>query len=398
MKKYTQIVFLSFLILGNMVGAGILGLPSVGIAGFIPIALALIIYSVAMCCTALILSNENIETQNEIFNYPTLYRKYLGSAGKWVAIIANLLIFYGTLVAYIAGGTEIIVKLFHLQINNKIVLILFFLLLTSLTLSGFNFIGKFISATVILKWITFLLIVIIGIKYLNADNLSTINWTLTPLALPVIAQVFNFHNIIPNVCKSTGWNPSVIYKAILAGVIMGLIMNLLWLLVGMGVIPLNNGENSIIYSYIHNIPVTVPLAAIIQWKYFTLFILIFSMIGMFTSYMTQGIGLLWFSRDLLINHIKFKRSINLLNIFITFGPPLIISFINPNIFIKILGISGAYGIAVLFGILPGIIVVMKPQSKLYVKVIGYVLIVLFSFAVITQALIDLNIIHAIIPK
>lgn len=398
MKKYTQILFLSFLILGNMVGAGILGLPSVGIAGFIPTALALIIYCAAMFCTALILANENIESKNEIFNYPTLYRKYLGPVGKWAAIIANLLIFYGTLVAYIAGGTEIIVKLFHLELSNRLILILFFLLLTCLTLSGFNFIGRFISATVALKWITFILIVAIGIKYIDTDNLSAINWSLAPFALPVITQVFNFHNIIPNVCKNTGWNRSVIYKSILVGIIMGFIMNLIWLMVGIGVIPLSNGENSIVYSCVHNIPVTVPLAAIIHWKYFTLFILIFSMIGMFTSYITQGIGLLWFSRDLLINHIRFKRSVKLLNIFITFGPPIVIALINPNIFIKTLSISGAYGIAVLFGILPGIIAIMKPHSKLSVKIIGYVLILLFSFAVITQVLTDLNIIHTIMPK
>lgn len=396
MKKSIHTIGLSFLVLGNLVGAGILGLPTVtGMAGFIPSFTMLVIFCAAMYYSALVLSDENLETRDETFNYPSVYKKYLGHTGKWLAIAANLLIFYGALTAYLAGGTQIIISLFHINSNHKFVLTLFFLLLTSLTLRGFFFIERFNLFLVILKWVAFLLIVILGLKYIDINNLQIQNWKFAHQTLPIILCAFCFHNIIPNICSGANWDKKIVRNAMLLGILMGLIMNAMWILVGIGIVPLKGGINSIEYCYAHNLTAVIPMANILNWKYFTLFTLIFSMIGMFTAYLTQGMGLLGFSKDLTIHF--FKTRSKLLEIIITFGPPLCVALINPNIFIKALDTAGAFGIAVLFGILPGGIAVFKSKNNLSMRIIGIVLLCLFTFIVLTQILIDLKSFHLIIP-
>ena len=95
------------LITGNLVGAGILALPiNTGLSGFgIAIVLMLVFWAL-MLATAHILANRVLATKQESFDLPSLFGESLGSAGRWVATAANLLILYGLLVAYLSGGNQ----------------------------------------------------------------------------------------------------------------------------------------------------------------------------------------------------------------------------------------------------------------------------------------------------
>jgi len=48
-------------------------------------------------------------------------------------------------------------------------------------------------------------------------------------------------------------------------------------------------------------------------------------------------------------------------IIFSFGPPLIISLVYPDIFLEALDVVGGFGIVILFGILPAIIGIMKAR-------------------------------------
>jgi len=73
-------------------------------------------------------------------------------------------------------------------------------------------------------------------------------------------------------------------------------------------------------------------------------------------------GLLGFMHDLTDNH--FKVSSRLLTVLLSFGPPLAISLVYPDIFLKALDVVGGVGIVVLFGILPCIIGIKKASGSM----------------------------------
>jgi tyrosine-specific transport protein len=370
------------LITGNLVGAGILGLPvNTGIDGFIPSLVGMFLFGGAMFFSAVVLGREAVDEKRETFNLPSLYSKYLGRAGKWIAILANMLILYGLLIAYIAGGTTIITKILGISSYYTEVLLILFAILTSLTLAGGNMIRKYNIFLMLVLWITFGLIVFIGEKHADPGRLKHMDWEFLPVAIPIIVTSFHFHNIIPNICKSLNWKMSTIWKAMLTGMIIGYIMNALWIQVGVGCLPLEGGENSLVYAFRHNLPATVPMSALFASRAFTTLSMLFALLAITTSYIANGIGLLGFNRDLAEN---FLHKTNKYLVYImTFAPPLIISFLFPNIFLKAIDIVGGIGIVILFGILPGIIFFLKANS-FGKKVLAVAMIALFSAVLLFQ--------------
>jgi tyrosine-specific transport protein len=140
-----QIISIGFLIVGNLIGAGILALPiNTGLAGFFPSVAGLILTSAAMYYSSVILSREAIERKESTFNYPSLYRHYLGHTGEWIAILANLIILYGLLTAYLTGITSIVGNLFHLSISPVWIMLGFFAVVTVISMAGIAGIQKYI--------------------------------------------------------------------------------------------------------------------------------------------------------------------------------------------------------------------------------------------------------------
>jgi tyrosine-specific transport protein len=364
------------------VGAGILGLPiNTGIDGFIPSLLAMLLFGGAMFFTATVLGREAVQKKEDDFNFPSLYQYYLGNIGKWIAILANMLILYGLLTAYLTGGTTIVAKLFHIEKYSVVVLCVIFLILTGLTVMGSNVIRKYNALLMILLWGSFAVIVFMGEEHVKPVRLLQHDWGFLPVAIPIIVTSFHFHNIIPNVCHSLEWKMSTIWKAMLAGMIIGYVMNAVWIEVGVGALPLEGSSDSIIYAFKHNIPATVPMADIIGSKLFSSFAMLFALLAIATSYIANGLGLTGFNRDLAVNF--FKQSNKFFVMALTFIPPFIISLLFPNIFLKAINLVGGVGIVILFGILPCIIAFIK-ASSVKMKALAVVFLVLFASVFLFQ--------------
>jgi tyrosine-specific transport protein len=380
---FFSVVTVAFLITGNLVGAGILGLPvNTGIDGMLPSVVAMLIFGAAMFYTAVVLGKEAIDTEEETFNYPSLYQKYIGSAGKWVAILANMLILYGLLTAYLTGGSTIICQIFNLSAGYSVlVILLVFFVLTIFTLSGDKIIQRYNALLMILLWGSFAIIVFLGEQHVEPIRLKHCDWGFLPVAIPIIVTAFHFHNIIPNVCHSMKWDLKAVCKAMIIGMFIGFLMNAIWIQVGIGMLPLGGSEDSLIYCYKHNIPANVPMAGIIHSRTFTLFSMLFALLAITTSYVANGLGLLGFNRDLVQNFFKTKNK-GLVAI-ITFIPPLVIALLFPNIFLKAINLVGGVGIVMLFGVLPCIIGFLKSKSRRG-KVLAVILLLLFGAVFLLQ--------------
>ena len=395
-KKTVSLVFsIALLVSGNLIGAGILGIPiSAGLNGLIPSILAMIIFGTAMFFTAYVISLEVCETKEITFNYPSLYQKYLGGFGKWIAIATNMLILYGLLVAYIAGGSQIISSLFHNKIPIILIQTLFFIIVTLLTLRGVELVRKYNILLMILLWTAFAYLVFVGQFKVEPSRLVYTDWCFLPAALPIILTSFHFHNIIPTISKKMNWQLKLICTAMIIGMVIGFTMNALWLETGVGMLPLNKGEHSILHSYLNGLPVTVQIFSIIKSKIFVAASLIFALLAIVTSYFANGLGLLDFSVDL--TYTLFGKHSKILTMLVTFLPPFLISIIYPDIFLKSINIVGGIGIVILFGILPCFIAFIK-LKKIWQRVLTAFFLLLFLFVLIFQIGTHLNIIN-IKPK
>ncbi len=367
MKKISNaavIVSSVALIVGNLIGAGILGLPiNTGLAGMWPSMLAMLAGGAIMCLTAVILGDHAAASRTETFDYPSFYRVYLGNIGKWIAIAANLVILYGLLTAYFTGGATILDNLAGDRVSQKMALLILAGPLILVTCLNIGFLQKLNVYFILTLICAFGVMIAIGLGGVSAGRMRYTDWSFLPSTLPIIVTAFHFHNVIPLLSANLNWDRSKFRKSVFLGMIIAFILNGLWVMTAIGVIPLT-GANGILNSWETNIPATVPMAAILNSGTFTLCAGVFAMLAISTSFLANGLGLQNFIRDLLVN--TFKINSRPLVCVLTFLPPLVIALVYPDIFLKALDVVGGVGIVTLFCILPTLIVIMdKTRSRAF---------------------------------
>ena len=296
------------IVAGNMIGAGILALPiNTGLAGLLPALVGMLVLGGGMYFSALVLSNEAVAEKIEIFNYPSLYQKYIGATGKWVAILTNMLILYGLLVAYITGAAKIIGDIFQVPASQHIyIMIGFCLVVTLLTVLRTSLMLACMAGLVVFKVAAFGLMTAIAEPQIDVSHYQYANWAYLPATAAILVTAFHFHNIIPNICREMNWSLPIIWKTILLGMLAGFIMNLVWIQVSIGVLPMGAAENGLLWAFQHNLPATVPMSHVLPSRLFVLCGIGFAMVALTTAYMTNGLGLRSFMRDLLVNILGLR--------------------------------------------------------------------------------------------
>lgn len=390
--KKKGVIMIALLVTGNLIGAGILALPmQTGGAGIIYSMLAMLLFCAAMYFSAIVLAREAVEKKQDNFNYPSLYGHYLGPIGKWLATAANLLILYGLLTAYIGGGASIIVSAISpeggsSQMLNITVTLLLFVALSAFTASGTGFVARYNQLLMLFLGICFLSLVLMGAGDIKIKRMLFHDIRFLPIAVPVILTAFHFHNIIPTICKDMEWDIKAISRAMLLGMVIGFTMNIIWVGVGIGVLPLTIGTNSIISGFEQGLPATVPLGKILANPLFSSLAIAFSLTAISTSYAANGIGLMDFNRDILGGGSRLKVMMT------TFLPPLIIAILFPTVFLKAIGIVGGIGIALLFGVLPSVIYFLK-NRQLRARILALAIGLLFTVTLIIDLSNDFNLIN-----
>jgi tyrosine-specific transport protein len=389
--KKKGVVMIALLVTGNLIGAGILALPmQTGGAGIFYSFLAMLLFCAAMYFSAIVLAREAVEKKEDNFNYPSLYGSYLGPFGKWLATAANLLILYGLLTAYIGGGTTIIVSAISSgtasnQTLTITVTLILFVALSAFTATGTGFVARYNQFLMLFLGLCFVSLVLMGAGHVELKRMLFHDIRFLPIAIPVILTAFHFHNIIPTICKDMEWDITAISRAMLLGMVVGFVMNLIWVGVGIGVLPLTIGSNSIISGYQQGLPATVPLGNILANPLFSSVAIAFSLTAICTSYAANGIGLMDFNRDILGGGSKITIMMA------TFLPPLIIALLFPTLFLKAIGVVGGIGIALLFGVLPSVIYFLKNRS-IRARILALSIGLLFTCALIVDLSNDFNLI------
>ena len=380
MKNHSMKIFTAALMIsGNTIGAGILGLPILGgMAGALPSVVGLAAIWMVMLGTAFVLAWRMTSYGPEIEGLPSLFQKELGSVGKGFATIGYLINYFGILVAYLCGGATIICHLFNVNVSESIVTLVLFTILTGVTLFGVEVVRKSNAALMALLFVAFLYLIIVSGKSVHPEWFRYADWLFFPAVFPVFICAFTYHNTIPIVVRILDYDRPSVNKALIVGSAIPLILSLLWTLSVIGCLPLEGvGEDTLHNAFEKNFPATIPLAHILHSSVFTTISLIFSLLAIATSYLAVGTGLLNFMKDL--TRSLFKKRNRTTDALFAFGLPLLITLCYPDLFLMALNIAGGVGIGIVFGILPGMMLIkarkaFKPGLALGIGVMLFFLV------------------------
>lgn len=377
-----SIISMAFVVTGNLLGAGILALPvNTGLSGFIPSLVSILLMWAAMFSTALILASQKHFAESPTADLPSFFGAELGAAGKWITVLANLVILYGLLTAYLSGAASVLEDILGAKVPGWALLAGFFLVASLLTVFGMKIMSRCNAVLMVFLFASFILLVIFAARFMKPERLVYTDWSYLPATLPIVVTAFHFHNIIPTICRSMNFDFKAAAKAMFIGMGIGFVMNSLWVLVAVGALPLaGSGSDTLLHTFQTNLPATVPLADLIRSPAFTIGAMMFALVAITTSFMANGTALLGFVSDLTTRNGRTPSRIVVL--FLALGPPLLIALVYPAIFLKALDVVGGVGIVVIFGILPGVLLAKQHRGKL--RLAGIVLVAVFSVVLLYE--------------
>lgn len=378
----------ALLLAGNMIGSGLLALPiCIGIAGSNAALFGLIFVWLMMMFTGLVIAYHMTQTNMRNADIPSFFSTFLGSKFKWVAIIANLIMLYGLLVAYLSGTTSILLNTFHLPMNPILMVCLVFLVMTLLNIFGLQVVRYGTTFFMLILACSFVYLVAKTGTQVNPINLTHSHWLFLAVGFPVLVNAYNCHNLVPTVCHLLNFNLRRIYTTIIIGLTIGFIVNTLWTMAVIGAMPLH-GDNGLLYAFAHNFPATISLSHQLGKHFYTMMSVVFALLAIMTSYVTVGASACNFIRDLRSKYLTVKS--RYFDLLLAFLPPLIITLFFPNVFLSVQGVIGSFGIGILFGLLPGY--VFFKTSMGFRKILGLIAILFFILVIILLLLFHWHII------
>ena len=350
------------LIAGSAVGAGILGLPvQTGKAGVIPAGLTMVAIWGILLSTAWVLATRHMAGDDPQADLPTLYQRELGAWGKWLAVAGYLVIYYGIMVAYLAGAASVLANLLDMPEARNWLLLAFFAVSTALSLFGLDLVRRGNTLLMILILASFVFLIWQAGRQIEPERLLHAQWPLLPSTVPLILTALAFHNIIPSVCRTLGGRRRLVFRAMLAGTALPLVVCLIWTVAVVGALPLDQGAYSLQTALAANQPATVPLAASLSSPDVTTAGLIFSLCAILSSFLPVGAVLMVFLRDLL-GPVLPERS-RTLRALLVFAPPLAVVYLYPDLFLVALDVVGGVGLVLLYLILPALMLLKTRGAR-----------------------------------
>lgn len=348
-RTFGHVVGGSLLVAGTSIGVGMLALPiATSRGGFIPSIFVYLICWMFMLFTGLLILEACIWMPKNA-NLITLSSRLLGKGGKAACWILYLFLFSCLMVAHVAGGGSVVSDLTGGTIPNWLGTILYVLIFSPIVYFGARWVDRLNLILMVGIVMAYLYFVSSSISYVSPSLLTRMHWGEIWLALPVIFTAFGYQSLIPTLFNYMNRSVSKVRLALIVGTTIPLLIYIIWELLILGIIPLEGdggllqalkkGESAVnpLGHYIHNPTLLTTGRA-------------FAFFAMTTSYL--GISLAFV--DFLLDGIKLskKRMHRILVCGAIFLIPLLITLINPHLFISALSVAGGVGVALLLGAMP----------------------------------------------
>ncbi len=349
----------TLLIAGTTIGVGMLALPiATGEAGFWPSISVYLLCWFFMLCTGLLLL-EVCQWMPKDSNLITMAHKLLGPWGKGLCWVVYLFLFITVMIAHVAGGGDILVEMTSGALPRWSAAILYVLLFSPIVYLGTNSVDRLNLILMSGVVISYLLFIFFSYNHVNTELLQRANWSKAWLAIPILFTAFTYQVIIPTLMTYMNRDVKKVRKTIIMGTTIPLVVYLVWEILILGVVPLEALQQANILGQ----NAVWPLKQIVGSSLIFNVGKSFAFFTMTTSYIALALAYL----DFLADGLKVKKTGNkkLFLCLLVFLPPLLISMISPNIFLTALSFAGGFSCAILFGLLPPVMVWMGRYVKKY---------------------------------
>lgn len=345
------------LVSGTAIGAGMLALPvSTGLAGFGPSIVLLLICWVFMTYTALLML-EVVLWMHEHANMISMARYTLGRGGELVSWLAYLFLLYALTTAYIAGSGPLILEtirdLTGFGLPGYLGPVPLLIIFGFFVYKGMSFVDFANRLLMVGLAVTYVLMVAFLAPHVQPTLLKHMHWPSLLLASSVVVTSFGFHIIIPSLSTYLKQDVKGMRNVILIGSFVPVVVYLLWEFLSLGIIPLN-GENGLWMGYQTGANGAELLADTIGNISLGLIARSFALFAILTSFLGVSLSL----SDFLADGLKIKKTrLGRVGLYLlTFVPPLVITLVDPRAFLSALEYAGAFGVIVILGIMPALMV------------------------------------------
>jgi tyrosine-specific transport protein len=334
------------LIAGTSIGVGMLALPVVTVeGGFVPALFVYIVCWLFMVAFARLIL-EACTWMPKDANLITISRNLLGAKGAAACWILYLFLFYCLLTAHIAAGGNAVLELSNHSLSNWLSILIYVFAFAPVVYLGTRAVDRlntFLMAGVALTYILFIFTAAphIDFQLLKHHDIVKI-WP----ALSVILTAFGFQNLVPTIYSYMERDHKMVRKAIWIGTSIPLVLYVIWELLVIGIVPLDELNAARIAGQ----SAIEPLQTALQSNALGKIAQGFAFFAMTTSFV--GIAIAFF--DFWADGLKWKKTgpKHLILVSLVFAIPLILVFVDPTIFITALTYAGGIGMILLFGLLP----------------------------------------------
>ncbi len=361
-RSFGHVLGGTFLIAGTAIGVGMLALPVVtGPGGFIPAVSIYLITWLFMLCTGLLLL-EVCTWMPKDANLITMTQRVLGPWGKDLCWVVYLFLFVTVMTAHIVGGGNIVTEISKGAIPVWASTLLYMFIFSPVVYLGTRSVDRLNLCLMLGVATSYILFIFVGYNYVNPSFLSYQNWPKVWVALPVLFTAFTYQVIIPTLMTYMERNVKKVRLSIILGSSIPLLIYLIWELLILGIVPIE-GPNGLIEANEQGYNAVTPLKHFLNSPGLFKIGQSFAFFTMTTSYIALSLAYLDFLADgLKIVKKGIKKVLLCAAVFI---PPTIISLIYPKIFLTALSYAGGISCALLFGLLPPLMVWMGRYVKKY---------------------------------
>lgn len=344
----------TLLVSGSCIGGGMLALPvQTANAGFMMSFFGIIVSWLFMTYTGLLLVEATLWVKNET-HFGSLSRIIIGNKTKILALIVYIFMNYASLVAYTAGGANLIghqISIhFGIDLSYELCCVLFTFIFGSMLWLGAHLIGNINSLFMVGLILTYFGLIGLGINHINPSYLGF----LPPLSeglgiFSMILATFSYQMVVPSLCLQLDYDAKLLKKAVIFGTTIPFVAYSVWVCLIHGVVPLE-GTNGLLEAYSRGASATEPLR--MQFDHWALTGLsdFFAFFALVTSYLGLSVALFYFLKDCFKElHVRMSKNTIILT---TIIPTMLLAILFPNALITCLDLSGGLGDTILSGLIP----------------------------------------------
>lgn len=379
------------LIAGTTIGASIIALPlTSAVLGFQYSALLLIGMWLFMMAAAV----QMVEiSQNRGDSIAILCGRYLHPVMKYVVAATLAVLFWALLAAYIAGSGSIINQ--YLSLRSTTSSFIYVFVFAGIVLWKTSILDYINRGLFFLKIVAFVFMALCLLPFVHFDQVTTtiLSASITKnawfLSIPIFFAAFGFHGSIPTVIDYLDGNKKDIYKSIVWGSLIPLVVYLFWQFMILGVLDNQALSSPNVTSMIQN------LVNHTKSPYLHFLITLFSFLAITTSFLGVALGMYNHSREWFPKVEQHampgkKRAFIKASLF-TFLVPVLFALYYPEGFIAALGFA-SIALSLLSSVFPALVgLKMREMQKTVWHKLFFSIMLICGIALIAVELVNMRV-------